>query len=103
MEWAGQKRGLYVASVLLAVVSVIAKVCPYVFIGSVVNALIAGDRRAGLYVGDLVAIAALFVASEACHTASTSLSHVATFEVIRNIRSELMEKLARVPLGRVLE
>lgn len=103
MEWAGQRRGLYVVSVLLAVASVVAKVVPYYFLGIVVNALVAGDRRPESYVIPLVMVAVLFLVSEVCHTVSTTLSHKAAFEVIKNIRKALLDKLARMPLGRVLD
>lgn len=103
MEWAGQKRSLYVGSILLAAVSVVAKILPYFWIGMLINSLIGGERRPEVYAADVAVIVLLFIISELCHTASTSLSHKATFEVIRNTRKALMEKLARIPLGRVLE
>lgn len=103
MGWAGQKRGLYVGSVILAVASVVTKVLPYLYVAQVVNALVQGERDPAAYAGNLVAIAVLFAVSEACHTASTSLSHIATFEVISNIRTQIAQKLVRMPLGRVLQ
>lgn len=103
MEWAGQKKSLYTGSVLLAVISVLTKVLPYLWIGFLVNSLLSHDTTSMHYVRDLAVIGILFLISELCHTVSTSLSHKATFEVIRNLREALMEKLARIPLGRVQE
>lgn len=102
LEWAGQKRSLYAVSVILAAVSVITKILPYIFVGNIVNGLISGDRTRALYAENLLWITLLFVISELSHTVSTSLSHKATFEVLKNIRAMIMEKLVRMPLGRVL-
>ena len=103
MEWAGQKKSLYVCSVILAVISVITKILPYFWIGDIVNRLIDGQKELNPYLQDIGWILILFVISELCHTFSTSLSHQATFTVIRNIRKELLEKLVRIPLGKVQE
>lgn len=102
-EWAGSKKKEYVASVILAVVNVVTKILPYYFIGRVINRLISGDRRSGDYIRDIVTVALLFLVSELAHIISTSLSHRATFEVIKNVRKMLLEKIARMPLGRVME
>ena len=37
LEWAGQKRGAYIWSVLLAIISVIFKIIPYFLIGDVIR------------------------------------------------------------------
>lgn len=103
MEWAGQKKGLYIVSVILAVLSVVTRLMPYLNIARIVNHLIEGDTSAGDYVSDIVMVLVLFGISELCHTFSTSLSHMATFEVLRNIRKKMMDKLVRIPLGRVME
>lgn len=103
LAWAGQKKSLYLASVVLAVVNVIARILPYFFIGSIVNHLVMRDKNPGDYTGSIIAILVLFAAAELCHTLSTAISHKATFEVIRNIRKTLLEKIARMPLGKVME
>lgn len=103
MEWAGQKKSLYVCSVILAIISVITKILPYFWLGDIVNRLIDRQRELTPYLQDAGLILALLVISELCHTYSTSLSHRATFIVIRNIRKALLEKLVRIPLGNVQE
>lgn len=101
-NWAAQKKRLYVWSILLAIVSVVTKVVPYIFIGSILKDLISGVRELETYLINIIFIILLFLISELCHTLSTSLSHKATFQVIYNIRQLLLEKLACMPLGKVL-
>ena len=48
-------------------------------------------------------MALFFVLNRLFHAASTTMSHKATFEVLANIRRKLTKKLARMPLGDVLD
>lgn len=103
LEWAEEKKWLYFCSVILAVCSVIAKILPYFAIGDIVNRMIDGQKQMRPYLTDIGWVIVLFGISELCHTFSTSLSHQATFIVIRNIRKKMLEKLTKIPLGRVQE
>lgn len=103
LKWAGQKKGLYTGSILLAVISVLTRVLPYFEVGKIINGLISGEKDKSFYLRSLLLILVFFLISEICHTISTSFSHQATFEVIRNLRKAMLEKLTRIPLGRVLE
>lgn len=103
LEWAEEKKWLYFCSVILAVCSVITKILPYFAIGDIVNRLIDGQKQMRPYLSDTGWVIALFGISELFHIFSTSLSHQATFIVIRNIRKRMLEKLTKIPLGRVQE
>lgn len=48
-------------------------------------------------------MALFFVLGRIFHAFSTTLSHKATFEVLANIRRRLTKKLAKMPLGDVLD
>ena len=101
LEWAGQKRGAYIWSVLLAIISVIFKIIPYFLIGDVIRLFVNGQKDFSVYLYKVILIALSFVTSELFHSLSTSLSHKATFSVLANIRKQCCDKLARVPLGYV--
>ena len=101
LEWAEQKRGAYVWSVVLAAGSVIFKVIPYFMIADVVKMFLDGNREFKTYLVKAVWIALSFILAELLHSLSTALSHKATFTVLANIRKTCCEKLARVPLGYV--
>jgi len=99
--FAGEKKSLYIASVLFAILGVACSVLPYVIIGDMVAELIGGNRDWSFYLKDGVIMAVFWVGRVVFHGISTSCSHKATFHVLATIRKRLCDKLARVPLGRV--
>ena len=100
-EFAGTYRGLYTASVLLAVCGVACSIVPYVIMGDMVARLIAGNRQWKLYFREGLIMAAFWLGRVIFHALSTTCSHKATFHVLGNIRKRVCDKLARVPLGKV--
>lgn len=101
MEFAGEKRSLYIVSVLTAVIGVICSIVPFLFMGDIVMRLIEKNVDWKCYLLDGCLIALLWVARYVFHDISTSCSHKATFHVLATIRKRLCDKLARVPLGKV--
>lgn len=100
-EFAGEKKSLYVASVVIAIIGVVCSIVPYVIIGDIVAKLIGGNRDWQFYLKDGIIMAVFWVVRVICHGISTSCSHKATFHVLATIRKRLCDKLAKVPLGRV--
>ncbi len=99
--WSAPQRSLYLWSVFLAVGNVILKIIPYFLIADVVRMFVSGETNFSVYRTKAVLIALAFVAAELLHSASTTLSHKATFDVLANIRKMCCDKLARVSLGYV--
>lgn len=100
-EFAGEKKNLYVASVLVAILGVACSVVPYVIMGDIVAKLIDGNRDWQFYLKDGAIMAIFWLGRVVFHGISTSYSHKATFYVLATIRKRLCDKLARVPLGQV--
>ncbi|MFQ9516213.1 MAG: ABC transporter ATP-binding protein [Eubacterium sp.] len=100
-EFAGEKKNLYVASVLVAILGVACSVVPYVIMGDIVAKLIGGNRDWQFYLKDGAIMAIFWLGRVVFHGISTSYSHKATFYVLATIRKRLCDKLARVPLGQV--
>lgn len=104
MGFASYHRGKYAASVLLAVVGVIGGMIPYVGVSRIIICLLAGTKSdvrfylmwCGISGGGLIL-------KTICMNWSTALSHEATFSVIAEVRTKLTRKLARIPMGYVLE
>ncbi len=103
LEFAGGKKGSYIVSVLLAMLSVICGFAPYVFLANVVRGLLENTADFSYCVNQCLMMALFYVLDRLFHGASTTLSHKATFEVLANVRRRLTAKLARMPLGDVLE
>ena len=101
--FAKSKKKYYIASIFFALLKVACGIAPYIIIASIVRELLSGVRDWDTYLTECLVAAAFWIGSALFHAISTSLSHVATFNVIGNIRKDLCDKLSRVPLGSVLD
>ena len=101
MEFAGQKKGGYVASVLLAIVGAAFQMLPYFVMAHVIAKLLSGDRSFAGYVKDCLIMSGMWLLRVLFHSLSISASHVSTFAVLGNIRKRGLAKLERMPLGDV--
>ena len=101
--FAGEKKPAYFASIFFALLKVACGIVPYILIANIVRELLSGERDWNLYLRQCGIIALFWALNAFFHMISTTLSHVATFNVLANIRKKLCDKLSRVPLGSVLD
>lgn len=103
LEFAGRKKSFFGGSVLIAILGVAASFIPYLLIANVVGQLLSGNREWSYYLQMTLFMGLCWVIRVTLHSISTTLSHVATFNVLGGIRKQLCEKLSRIPLGSVLD
>ncbi|MBQ9304658.1 ABC transporter ATP-binding protein, partial [Butyrivibrio sp.] len=103
LHFAGRKKNYYVGSVLLAIMGVAMSFIPYLLIADVVRQLLSGNRDADYYLKQVLIMAVCWTFRVIFHSLSTTLSHVATFNVLGGIRKQLCKKLSTIPLGSVLD
>lgn len=103
LEFAGRKKIYYAGSVILAVFGVAASFVPYLLIADITGRLLEGNRDTGYYLNRVVLMAVFWIIRIILHNCSTTLSHVATFNVLGGIREQLCDKLSKIPLGSVLD
>ena len=103
LEFAGRKKSYYGGSVALAIAGVAASFFPYLLIADIVSQLINGNKDAGYYLKQVILMALIWIVRILLHNFSTTLSHVATFNVLGGIREQLCTKLSKIPLGSVLD
>ncbi len=103
LEFAGRKKVYFGGSVLLAILGVAASFIPYLVITDIVKELLAGNKDWNYYFNQILLMGILWIVRLTLHSFSTSLSHVATFSVLAGIRTQLCEKLSKIPLGSVLD
>ena len=101
--FAGSKKGQYIVSVFFALLSVACCIAPYFIIARIVQQLLAGVRDWQLFLKECIITAAFWAGNVIFHAISTSMSHVATFNLLGNIRKAMCDKLTRLPLGTVLD
>lgn len=103
VEFAAPHKGLYIVSVVLAVVGVACYMIPYFAVSQMIIHLIEGERNSSIYLS-WSGIAALgFFGKTLFHNLSTGISHRATFAVISEVRYRIAAKLTRVPMGYILD
>ena len=103
LELAKGKRGEYAVSILMALLGVICSLIPYFIIIKVITALVNGTAELSWCLTLCAWMALCWVLRYVLHSVSTSLSHHATFHVLANTRIRLLDKLATLPLGTVLD
>ena len=102
-KFAAVSKASYRKSVVLACIGVLCSMVPYFVMGTMVQQLLKGERNYDVFLREGGLMAVFIVLGILFHTLSTNLSHKTTFALIAGIRTELCEKLARLPLGTVRE
>ena len=103
MELAEGRRGEYVLSILTALLGVACSLIPYFIIIQIIAALVNGTAELSRCLSLCGWMALCWILRYALHSLSTSLSHHATFHVLAHTRARLLDKLATLPLGTVLD
>ena len=102
-ELAKGRYGEYALSVLTALLGVACSLIPYFIIIRLITALVNGTAELTYCLTLCAWMAGFWVLRYMLHSVSTSLSHHATFHVLANTRVRLLDKLATLPLGTVLD
>jgi ATP-binding cassette subfamily B protein IrtA len=103
MEFASIRKGMYILSVIIAILGVVCSIIPFFLIGNITTELLSGNHDWSFYLREVLVIAVLWLCRGICHSISTTCSHKATFHVLGTIRKRLCDKLAKLPLGYVLD
>ena len=103
MELSKGRRGEYVFSIIVALVGVACSLIPYFIIIKIITALVNSTAELSGCLTLCAWMAAFWILRYVLHSISTSLSHHATFHVLANTRIRLLDKLASLPLGTVLD
>ena len=95
------KRGVYLTSIILALMGVACLILTYVCLAELIRELIGGNRDMSSFVQRGVQIGVLWILRYAFHAFSTYSSHSATFGLIGSGRKMMLKKLNTMPLGAV--
>ena len=86
--FAGEKKGQYIVSVFFALFSVACCIAPYFMIAQIVRQLMNGVRDWKLFLIECGITALFWLGNVLFHAVSTSMSHIATFNLLGNIRKK---------------
>ena len=76
---------------------------PYFAAAQILIGLIQGERDTGFYLSWCIAALAGYLLRAILYAFALSMSHRATFSILKNIRERLLAKLPKMPLGTVVD
>lgn len=101
-EWAKPHWIGYLLSIICAVVGIGFSIIPYYGIGKIITMLIEKNYAFADYGVWLAIIGCGWLGHIIFHNISTTISHKMTFSVIAETRKRMCDKLAKIPMGKVL-
>lgn len=101
-NWAEKYHGGFYVAVLMAVLGVAGTMFAYVSVAQIIRVLIE-QKEWGACIPWILGVAAGYVVKAVCSTASTALSHTATYHTLRDLREQMLKKLSRMPMGTILD
>ena len=102
-ELGEQEHGRLITAVILAVVGVVCGMVPYFAAARIIVLLWTGERAFAAYIPWLVTALVGFLLRTVLYNSALSVSHKATFGILKTIREKLLAKLPRLPLGTVMD
>ena len=102
-ELGEQEHGKLIAAVILAVIGVVCGMVPYFAAAKIIVLLIAGEHTAAAYTPWLPAALIGYLIRTVLYNGALSISHKATFQILKTIRQKLLTKLPKLPLGTVMD
>lgn len=102
-ELGKEYHGGLIRAILSASAGVLCGMLPYFAAAQIILGLIGGNRDARFYILWCAAALAGFLLRAVLYALALSLSHRATFSILKSIRERLLQKLPRMPLGTVID
>lgn len=90
-------------AILSAFIGVLCGMIPYFAAAQILIGLIQGERDTGFYLTWCTAALAGYLLRAVLYALALSMSHRATFSILKNIRERLLAKLPKMPLGTVVD
>ena len=101
--WGKPYHGKFIGSVILAVLGVACQMVPYFCVAHIVTMMLSGEQNFSRYVtAGIIALCGYF-GKVLFSCLSTTISHTATYYTLRDLRENITAKLARVPMGPILD
>ncbi len=102
-ELGKEEHGGLIAAIISAFVGVLGSMVPYFCGAQIIIGLIGGNRDATFYIKwCLIGLLGYFMHA-ILYNVALSLSHKATFSILKTIRERILEKLPKMPLGTIVD
>ena len=103
LGWGKPYHGKFIGSVVLAVLGVACQMVPYFCVAHIVTMMLDGEQDFSRYVTACMVALCGYLGKVLFSSLSTTISHTAAYYTLRDIRERLTGKLARVPMGTILD
>lgn len=97
------EHGKLIAAVVLAVVGSVCGIVPYFAAAKIIALLLAGEKVLQTYTTWFLTALVCYWLRTVLYNGALSISHKATFNILKTIRQLLLAKLPKLPLGTVLD
>lgn len=97
------EHGKLIAAVVLAVVGSVCGIVPYFAAAKIIALLLAGEKMLQTYTTWFLTALVCYWLRTVLYNGALSISHKATFNILKTIRQLLLAKLPKLPLGTVLD
>lgn len=102
-ELGKDEHGRLITAVVLAVLGVTGGMVPYFAAAKVIVLLLAGEKALAAYTPWLLSALGGYLIRTVLYNSALSISHKATFNILKTIRELLLAKLPKLPLGTVMD
>ncbi|MDO5344517.1 MAG: ABC transporter ATP-binding protein [Lachnospiraceae bacterium] len=102
-SWGKNEHSGLICAILSAFVGVALGMLPYFAAAQIIIKMMAGEREVSVYLPWLGIGLAGYAARTILYNMALSMSHKATFAILRTIRQKILEKLPKLPLGTVMD
>lgn len=102
-SWGKDEHGSLIGAIVSAFVGVLLGMLPYFAAAQIIIKLLAGEKELGLYLPWLGIGLAGYIARTLLYNMALSISHKATFSILKTIRQKILSKLPNLPLGTVMD
>lgn len=101
--WGKDEHGKLIGAVIGAFIGVALGMLPYFSAAQIIIRMLNGEKEASVYLIWLGIGLAGYAARTLFYNMALSVSHKATFSILKTIRQRILEKLPKLPLGTVMD
>ncbi|MDO4169377.1 MAG: ABC transporter ATP-binding protein [Lachnospiraceae bacterium] len=102
-ELGKQEHSGLIMAIFLAAIGVLGGMVPYFSAAQIIIALIRGGREWHFYLAWCCVALTGYILRTFFYTLALSISHKATFSILKNIREQILDKLPNLPLGTIMD
>ena len=102
-ELGEKEHGGLIRAIISAAVGVLGGMIPYYAAAQIIIALLKGNQNWSFYLAWCAIAAGGYILRSCLYSLALSMSHKATFAILKNIRERIIDKLPRLPLGTIMD